>query len=108
MKSIKEWMKEKGLTETTDQINRTQFANFMASQTFKVDPDIKSKLRARVNDILNDEEFKDKSKVEMLREFMAVISMMVADLESTSGSVGKVTKALNRDPGGEQIAQEAK
>lgn len=107
MKSIREWMKEKGLAEDVDQINRNQFANFMGGQTFKVNTDLKSKLRSKINDILNDEEFKDKDKIEIMREFMAVISMMLSDLEGTSGSTGKVAGILNRDAS-EKIAQEAK
>ena len=107
MKSIKEWMKEKGMISEEEGLNPNYFARFMGGQTFKVDTDLKSKLRSKINDILNDEEFKSKGKIEVLREFMAVVSMMLADMDGTTGSVRKVAGALNSDPG-EQVAQEVK
>lgn len=107
MKSIREWMKEKGIvSEAEDSLNPNYFAKIMGGQTFKVDTDLRAKFRSKVNDILNDEEFKGKSKLENLREFMAVISALISDMEGTTGSVRKLAGAMN-DPS-DQIAQEVK
>jgi len=106
MKSIKEWMREKGLMEQGE-LSRSQFGKFFDGQTFKVDPKLKIKLRRKVEDIISDFKEEGVSKIDMLKELMGVISMMVADFDTTSGSVSRVFNALKNDPS-EQIAQEAK
>lgn len=113
MKSIKEWMKEKGMINEEGDINASNFARFMGGATFKVDPDVKRTLRERLLKLIKEEEADAEKrgeqfdKVELLQKIIAVAGQLITDKTSTAGSITGMAKDLNRDPS-DQIAQEVK
>lgn len=114
MKSIKEWMKEKGMINEEGDINASNFARFMGGTTFDIDTKIKTMLRPKVLDILEmeKEEAEKKGqefdKVEAFKKIVAVVGAIETEMSGTKGSISGMAKDLNRKDPSEQIAQEVK
>jgi hypothetical protein len=111
MKSIKEWMREKGMINEEGDINASNFARFMGGQSFDVDAHLKTLLRQKVESILQMDEFKDKSKSEMLKAFTAAIGAIEAEMSGSTASASKMVGRLGDSQGkqndpADQVAQE--
>jgi len=116
MKSIKEWMKEKGMISEEGDINASNFARFMGG-TFDIDIKIKTMLKPKIIDVMQMEEEKAKkkgedfNKVEFFKKIVAVVGAIETEMGGTKGSARGLAKDLNdmnkSDPA-EQIAQEVK
>lgn len=112
MKSIKDWMKEKGIF--SEDMNKLAFSRFMrdpgdAGTTMSLDTDLKSKLNPVIDRIMKDEDFAEEDPENLLRQIMAVVSARLAGMSgstlSTSRVVDKMNKLGNND---EPIAREVR
>lgn len=103
MKSIKEWMKEKGLVN--EDLDKSNFARFMGSTSMDVDTKIKTKIRGKIEEIMEMEDFAEMPKDELLKKIITVVSALVADMGGTKASISGLTSRLNADEA-DPIAQE--
>jgi len=112
MKSIREWMTEKGMV--SEDMNKLAFSRFMrepgdAGTTMDINTSLKSKLNPKIDEIMKMDDFKDEDPETLLRQIMAVVSARIAGMSgstlSTSRVVDKMNKLGNND---EPIAQEVR
>lgn len=103
MKSIKEWMKEKGMVN--EDLDKSNFARFMGGTSMDIDSQIKVKLRSKIEEIMEMDDFKDLPKDELFKKIVATVSAIVADMSGTKASVSGLTSRLNTD---DPVAQEVK
>jgi hypothetical protein len=103
MKSIKEWMKEKGLVN--EDLDKSNFARFMGSTSMDIDSQIKVKLRSKIEEIMELDDFKDLPKDELFKKIVATVSAVVADMSGSKASISGLTSRLNAD---DPVAQEVK
>lgn len=87
MKSIKEWMKEKGLCEDTSSGEITSFGKFINSTTFETDAKIKTMLHGEIDRIRKSEEFANVPKEELNRKIISAVELLLADLGSTKAGI---------------------
>jgi len=112
MKSIREWMKEKGIV--SEDMNKMAFSRFMrgpgdAGTTMSLDTELKSKLNPVIDRIMNDEDFADEDPENLLRQIMAVVSARLAGMTGSSLSTSRVVDKMNKlGQNDEPIAQEAR
>ena len=78
-------------------MTRAQFTGVMGGSTVDVDPKIRSKLRAKISEIQKDEDFRDKSEEDLLRDIMAVVSSLLAGKTGSSMSTSGVFGSLSKD-----------
>jgi hypothetical protein len=88
MKSIREWMEERGVGES---FNRTSFQNTMG--TGEVNPAIKVKLRSRVLDLAK--EFPEMNQTQLFQSIMTVVGQLLTHGSGTKVAVGNLYKKLN-------------
>lgn len=97
MKSIKEWLKEQKINEELG--TKTQFRAVMGGSTVEVDPQLKSMLKNKIEQIVREAEKEDagKSKSELLRSIIAVVESLLADMAGTRLSSDKLFDRLNKN-----------
>lgn len=88
MKSIREWMEEKGIGES---FNRTSFQNTMG--TGEVNPVIKLKLRSRILDLAK--EFPEMNQTQLFQSIMTVVGQLLTRGSGSKVAVGSLYKKLN-------------
>ena len=103
MKSIKEWMKENGLAN--EDLDRSNFARFMGSTSMDVDTKIKTKIRSKIEEVMEMDEFAEMPKDELLKKIITAVSAIIADMGGTKASISGLTNRLNADES-DPIAQE--
>jgi hypothetical protein len=111
MKSIREWMKEKGMIG--EDISSSNFARFMGGTSFDIDVQIKKLLRPRVEQILNMDEYKNLEPGEVFKKIVAAVGAIETEMGGTKGSISSLAKRINAHRRGladtsDQIAQETK
>jgi hypothetical protein len=112
MKSIKEWMKDKGIV--CEDMNKLAFSRFMrgpgdAGTTMSIDTELKSKLNSVIGNIMKDEDFADEDPENLLRQIMAVVAAKLAGMTGSSISTSRVVDKMNKlGHNDEPIAQEVR
>jgi hypothetical protein len=99
MKSIREWMKERGIV--SEDMNKMAFSRFMrdpgdAGTTMELDTSLKSKLNPVIDRIMKMEEFADEDPETLLRQIMAVVSARLAGMSGSTLSTSRVVDKMNR------------
>lgn len=112
MKSIREWMKEKGIVN--EDMNKLAFSNFMrepgdTGSTVEINSDLKLKLNRVIDQITKMDDFKEEDPETLFRQIMAVVAARLAGMSgstlSTSRAIDKMNKLGHND---EPIAQEVR
>ncbi|NBT58143.1 hypothetical protein EBT16_05100 [bacterium] len=112
MKSIREWMKEKGMV--SEDINKLAFSNFMrepgdTGSTVELNSDLKLKLNRVVDQIAKMDEFKEEDPETLLRQIIAVVAARLAGMSGSTLSTSRAVDKMNRlGHNDEPIAQEVK
>lgn len=104
MKSIREWMIEKGMMN--EEIRGTDLARVLGGTSFQINRKLAIKLNPRLDQVLKAEEFEGESPEEMLRQIIAIAAEKLGGVEGTTVSTSKLAGGLNKmdDP----IAQEVR
>lgn len=110
MKSIREWMKDKGIV--SEDMNKMAFSRFMrepgeSGSTMDINSTIKSKLNPKIDQIMAMDEFKDEDPETLLRQIIAVVSARIAGMSGSTLSASRVVDKMNRGVD-EPIAQEVR
>lgn len=112
MKSIREWMKEKGVV--SEDMNKLAFSRFMrdpgeGGATMDINSSLKSKLNPKIDQIMAMDEFKDEDPETLLRQIIAVVSARIAGMSGSTLSTSRVVDKMNKmDRNDEPIAQEVR
>jgi hypothetical protein len=112
MKSIREWMKDKGVV--SEDMNKLAFSRFMrepgdAGTTMELDTSLKSKLNPVIDRIMNMDDFREEDPEKLLRQIMAVVSARLAGMSGSTLSTSRVVDKMNKmDRNDEPIAQEVR
>lgn len=78
MRSIKEWMFEKGLLG--EDFDKNSMSRYFGSTTIEVDQGLRRELKPKIERIMDMDEYKAMPKDEMLKKIKVVVSQAVADL----------------------------
>lgn len=92
MKSFGEW---RGSLD--ENISASALRNTLGGGTVSVDPVLRSKLRTKILQIVD--EFPEKNPAELFQEIMAVVGMLLTKGSGATASAGKMQQQLNRQPG---------
>jgi len=101
MKSIREWLVDKGLVG--EEFDRNAFARYMDSSSVKVNRGLEMELRPKVLRIMDMEKFRSIPKDELLDKMKAVISQTVAEMSSSTISSRSVARELGAGEPGDQV-----
>jgi hypothetical protein len=104
MKSIREWMTEKGMI--SEEVRGVDLARLLGGTSFQINRKLAVKLNPKLDQVLKSEEFEGESPEEMLRQIIAIAAEKLGGVEGTTVSANKLAGGLNQaeDP----IAQEVR
>lgn len=103
MKSIKEWMKEKGMGSLVeDDMSRSMYVRSKEG-SLEVDPVLRSRLSQFVDRIKQMEKYKDLSDLDLAGKIHDAVDAVVADVSGSKISAGSTFDKMHDDP----IAKEA-
>lgn len=104
MKSIREWMIEKGMIN--EEVRGTDLARVLGGTSFQINRKLAIKLNPKLDQVLRSEELEGESPEELLRQIIAIAAEKLGGVEGTTVSTSKLAGGLNNmdDP----IAQEAR
>ena len=97
MKSIREWMVERGIVG--EDFDKNAFARYMGSSSVKVNRDLELELRPKVRRIMDMDKFRSLPAEELLNRMKAVISQTVAEMSGSTISTRRVAGELGSDDG---------
>lgn len=103
MKSIREWMVEKGMVN--EDIRSIDMSRILGGTSFKINRKLAIKLKPRLNQVLSGEEFEGESPEELLRQIIAIAAEELGGIEGTTVSANKLAGGLYKD---DPVAQEAR
>lgn len=106
MKSIRQWMAEKGMIN--EEIRGVDLARVLGASSFKIDRRLAVKLNQKLNQVLKSEELQEDgySPEEMLRQIIAIAAERLGGVEGTTVSTSKLAGGLNQSE--DPIAQEVR
>lgn len=103
MKSIREWMKEKGIV--SEDIRGVDLARVLGGTSFNINRKLAIRLNPKLDQVLKSEEFEGESPEEMLRQIIAIAAEKLGGIEGTTVSASKLAGGLRQD---DPIAQEVR
>lgn len=96
MKSIKQWMSERGVV--TEDIDKNAMSRYFGSAQVEVDQDLRRELRPKIERIMDMDEYRTMPKEELLQRMKVVVSQVVAEVGgSTATSRGLAGKLSDGD-----------
>jgi len=101
MKSIREWMVERGIVG--EDFDKNAFARYMGSSSVKVNRDLELELRPKVRRIMDMDKFRSMSPDSLLDGMKAVISQTVAEMGGQTISTRSLAKELGSDEEGSRV-----
>lgn len=84
MKSIREWMLERGLVN--EELDRNAMARYFGSTTVEVDQNLRRELKPKIERIMDMDEFRSMPKEEMLQKIKVVVSQVVAEVGGSTAT----------------------
>lgn len=95
MKSIKEWMSEKGMV--SEDFDKNAMTRYFGSSTVDVDQNLRRELKPKIERIMDMDEFRSLAKEDLLQKMKVVVSQIVAEVGGTTatarGLAGKLSDA---------------
>lgn len=93
MKSIKQWMSEKGMI--AEDIDKNAMTRYFGSTTVEVDQDLRRELRPKIERIMDMDEYRSMPKEELLQRMKVAVSQVVAEVGGSTvtsrGLAGKLS-----------------
>lgn len=103
MKSIKDWMSEKGVVG--EDFDKGSMSRYFGSTTIDVDQNLRRELKPKIDRIMDMEEYRSIPKNDLLNKLKVVISQIVADLGGTKFTSRSVADKLSD---GENVVNKTK
>jgi hypothetical protein len=97
MRSIREWLVDKGLVG--EEFDRNAFAQYMDSNPVKIDRGLEMELRSKVRRIMDIDKFRSMPAEDLLDRMKAVISQTVAGMSGSFLGTRAAAKNLGSDEG---------
>lgn len=104
MKSIREWMMEKGMIG--EEVRGVDLARLLGGTSFQINRKLAVKLNPKLDQVLKSEEFEGESPEDMLRQIIAIAAEKLGGVEGTTVSASKLAGGINQSE--DPIAQEVR
>lgn len=97
MKSIKEWMSEKGMVN--EDFDKNAMTRYFGSSTVDVDQNLRRELKPKVERIMDMDEFRSLAKEDLLQKMKVVVSQIVAEVGGTTATARGLAGRLSDGEG---------
>lgn len=101
MKSIREWMQEKGINED---MTKLAFRNTMGGTSVQVDPNLKNMLKPKIQQIIK--EFEGHDPIELFRGIIGAAGSIISGMAGTKISTDRLFDKLGADEDSDEVHKE--